>query len=98
MAALQNAQSARGGSFTICAPVGTPLVFVGDLTASSLPLECLCRANARREAFYLRAQSGQQHAQIHVRADLGGVSRGSDVAHGGARTAGADVCPTFIHP
>src|SRR3954468_20518733 len=35
MTALQNAQSARGGSFTICAAAGTTLVFVGDLTASS---------------------------------------------------------------
>src|SRR3954451_6040234 len=35
MTALQNAQSARGGSLTICTPAGTALVFVGDLTASS---------------------------------------------------------------
>src|SRR3954467_9243622 len=35
MTALQNAQSARGGSFTICAAAGTRLGFVDDPTASS---------------------------------------------------------------
>src|SRR3954453_13854881 len=98
MAALQNAQSARGGSFTICAPAGTLLVFVGDLTASSFSARVPAPGDCAAGGVPFRAQNGRQHAQIHVRADLGGVSPGSAVARGGAPTADADVCLTCIHP
>jgi len=64
MRALQNAQSGRGGSFTICAAAGTPLVFVGDLTASSFSARVLAPG-----------EGAAAHVRLHVPRVVGSMLR-----------------------